>query len=412
MPSFGLSVWVGRCVGGVSRGDVSRYESSASNDPMLVFLMCVSEEEEEADTGRLGIGDHEAPLTPPSLSPRMSHTGCEIKACYYRNDSPFRRTPNNITPEMIDTKLCTHLIYAFAHIKNGVLAPSLSTDEDSPWTEGIYRRFNRIKEKSPHIITLLSVGGWDFGSKKISEAAILERSRKKFIYHAIGFLRERNFDGLDLYWEYPGFRGGAEYTDKFDFTFLIQDLREAFEKESLITGKRRLILTAALAGDRQTYPVPYEISKFIKDLDFVSLITHDFNYNIEQCINTSPIYGDSPSDTRNIKYAVDYYLQMGIPRNKLIISVPMYGRAFFLSNSANSFYRAHTFGPYSESDIINDKDGLVAYFEVCRWQDIGLMIGRHQGFPYVSYGTLWASYEDTESIRYKPEQIREVLVYQ
>ncbi|KAH9502826.1 Endochitinase 1 [Bulinus truncatus] len=333
----------------------------------------------------------------------FSTRGCEIKACYYRNDSPFRRTPNNITPEVIDTKLCTHLIYTFAHIKDGLLAATLTTDEDSPWTEGMYTRFNRIKEKSPHIITLLAVGGWDFPSRTFTDVVFSQKALRKFIYHTVGFLRQRNFDGLDVHWEYPGFRGGHDYTDKYLFTFLIQDLREAFEKESLITGKRRLILTAALAGDRQTYPVPYEISKFIKDLDFVSLITHDFNYNIDQCVNISPIYGDSPSDNRNIKYAVDYYLKMGIPRNKLIISVPMYGRIFFLSNTLNIYYRSHTPGPHSESAITNDKDGLIAYFEICRWQDIGLMIGRHKGFPYVSYGTLWASYEDTESIRYKVE---------
>ncbi|KAH9524212.1 Oviduct-specific glycoprotein [Bulinus truncatus] len=178
-------------------------------------------------------------------------------------------------------------------------------------------------------------------------------------------------------------------------------MRDAFEKESLVTGKRRLILTAALAGDRETYPVEYYIDRFMKDLDFAILITHDFNYNIDQCINTSPIYGDSPTDTRNIKYAVDYYLRMGIPRNKLIISIPMCGRVFFLSNIENHFYRAHTRGPYSESSITHDLDGLVAYFEVCRWQDVGWLIGRHQGFPYVSHTTLWASYEDTESIRYK-----------
>lgn len=85
------------------------------------------------------------------------------------------------------------------------------------------------------------LGGWSFGTQKFKEMSATRYSRQIFVFSAIPYLRERNFDGLDMDWEYPK---GSD--DKKNFVLLLKELREAFEAEAEETKKPRLLLTAAV----------------------------------------------------------------------------------------------------------------------------------------------------------------------
>ncbi|KAH9523409.1 Endochitinase 1 [Bulinus truncatus] len=266
---------------------------------------------------------------------------CEIKACYYRNGAALRPQPYTVMPEMLNPQHCTVMIYAFAIIKDNKLKNSLTADEDTPWTKGLYRRFTDLKSTYKHLTMLLSVGGWNFGPQLFAQMSSTPETRKIFIGHAVQFLRERNFDGLDLHWEFPVHRYGST-KDKIFFTLLVQELKAAFERESNITGRPILKLTAALAGDVKAYPDSYEIDKIAKELDFVGIMTYDYSLPYTT-IHPSPIYGDSDDDTLNINYTVEYYLQRGVPKNKMVIGLPMYGRGYN-ADSEEWNYRTEAWG--------------------------------------------------------------------
>ena len=59
-----------------------------------------------------------------------------------------------------------------------------------------------LRKKNPHLTIMISVGGWGEGSTKYSEMVRTETNRKAFIQSAVDFIKQHDFDGLDLDWYY------------------------------------------------------------------------------------------------------------------------------------------------------------------------------------------------------------------
>lgn len=102
-------------------------------------------------------------------------------------------------------------------MKKGRLSSFESNDESKDGSPGLYDKVISLKKTNPKLKVLLAVGGWSFGTQKFKDMSGTRYARQTFIYSAITFLRKRNFDGLDMDWEYPK---GSD--DKKNFVLLLK----------------------------------------------------------------------------------------------------------------------------------------------------------------------------------------------
>lgn len=241
-------------------------------------------------------------------------------------------------------KICTTPIKATESTKNLQYKVSIM----DPWADvcspgdgsngvvaGHFKKLQDLKSKNPHIKTVISIGGWTIYNQgmpavKFSLMAQTATLRKTFIDSAIAFARKYGFDGIDIDWEYPAFNGGKP-NDTQNYTLFLQEFRTAINNEAATKNVTPLTLSiAAPAGIDKMKAI--EISKIHPYVDWINLMTYDFNgspWSTYASHNTplyAPAQGDNPNF--NIDYAVQYYLQQGVPASKLILGMALYGRSF------------------------------------------------------------------------------------
>ncbi|GBP48406.1 Chitotriosidase-1 [Eumeta japonica] len=166
--------------------------------------------------------------------------------CYYTNWSQYRQKIGKFLPEDIQPDLCTHIIFAFGWLKKGKLSSFESNDETKDGKTGLYDRINNLKKANPKLKVLLAIGGWSFGTQKFKDMSATRYARQTFIYSAIPYLRDRNFDGLDVDWEYP--KGGD---DKKNYVLLLKE-HVSFTL-ILIPERVRVCRFASVVPRRDTY---------------------------------------------------------------------------------------------------------------------------------------------------------------
>lgn len=83
-------------------------------------------------------------------------------------------------------------------------------------------RLIALKQRNPNLKVMFAAGGWKEGSTGFVEITKTEETRMKFVQNVIKFLREFDFDGLDLNWQHPTFRQGGGPEDKANYVLLAQ----------------------------------------------------------------------------------------------------------------------------------------------------------------------------------------------
>jgi len=331
----------------------------------------------------------------------------------------------------IDPHLCTHLNYGFANINNQtweIVAydPWFDLSPSDPGCDGdhchydSYRRFNQLKQQNPQLKTLLSIGGWNAGSESFSVMAADPAKRAKFISSSVHFATNFGFDGIDLDWEYPGDRQGADPEhDKQDFTLLSQEFAAALHAE----GK---LYTAAMTPDFKRASVAYNVPEISKSYDFFNIMDYDYHGAFEPFTgHNTPLYGrhseddiNSPGYRFNVNDTINYYIDAGMPLEKITVGMATFGHGFVLPNNQDTglycpAVSGNPAGPYSR------QEGFLEFYEIMQaltndslpWmpgatpKDWTKVVDGCILAPYIYNGPYWIGYDDEESISIKAKWI-------
>lgn len=322
-------------------------------------------------------------MAPEKISKKEHESKSKIIG-YYPNWLLYGQ-PNRpqFTPKDIDGTVLTHINYAFAKpIPANELDKLSEHDLQKPetinkllfdkWADiehrtnwntekpywGNFQELTELKAKYPHLKTFISIGGWTL-SRDFSDIAATPERRKKFAQIAVNFAKKYHFDGIDIDWEFPGFaEHNGKPTDKKNFTQLLKELYQA-------TQAAGLLLTFAAPASYEHYN-NLELSEIHKYLDWLNLMTYDFHgpWGEKFTNHLAPVNQPKEGDPKFfLDQAVTDYLKAGIPADKLVLGMPLYGRSFAGTKSnTHGLYSTYT-GPgggtvekglYSWPDIKNN----------------------------------------------------------
>ncbi|CAD0205835.1 unnamed protein product [Chrysodeixis includens] len=229
-------------------------------------------------------------------------------------------------------------------------------------------------------------------------------SRKNFIDSSLSMITKYGFDGLDIDWEYPSRRDTVYGSADIDnFTTLLKEFREAFDK-------KKLLLTAAVSSVREAASQSYNVTAISQYLDIVNIMTYDMHGSWDAVTgHNSPLFkgegdeGAVAADLYTIEQALAYWIGAGCPPEKIAVGVPFYGRTFTLSNANVNGVRAAAngagiAGPYTATN------GFLGYNEFCNLLQTESWTQRYDQLakvPYAFKDYNWVTYDDANSIALK-----------
>ena len=264
----------------------------------------------------------------------------------------------------------THLFYAFAHIEDGKCTVA-------PEAQAQFVALADLKRQHSKLRTLISIGGWE--ADGFSNAALARASRKRFVASCMALFFDPKlaaFDGVDIDWEFPVYGGPSKITARPQDRRNLSLLAREFRRQLDVVGAKRgqaMLLTAALPAGRLQSSGAYdparsfELKALAETLDFINLMTYDMGTAFAGTASFNAPLREDPADPldpavrrwNNVEGGIAYYLQHGVPAQKLVLGVPFYGRGFRVASDANhGLYQTYS-ALYDPGDWRNVKAKLL-----------------------------------------------------
>ena len=219
------------------------------------------------------------------------------------------------TEELPDATLLTHINYAHGHFVNPQTGDGgivITESKQAPISKVV-----ALKSVNPNLKVILSIGGWGADADGFSEMAKNEVKRTEFCQSVKSLLDLHHLDGVDIDWEYPTVSAdgetGCDPMDTQNFNLVLQELRETLGVSKIIS------LESSSAGKYIDW------NTAIKYIDYVNVMTYDMGAAPNG--HNSPLHKSNRFTHRSWDEAVDAHVKAGVPKDRLVMGIPFYGKA-------------------------------------------------------------------------------------
>ncbi|KAI9843394.1 MAG: hypothetical protein M1837_006420 [Sclerophora amabilis] len=343
-------------------------------------------------------GPDPPPFMSPAMQGKMKKTSSVrvpppsvdifVNSVYYANWRIYR----NERPSSLRYDIISHVYYAFAWVKaDGTVYLSdewADTQLQVDGHHGCLGAFLALKRQHRHLKLMLSIGGGGVGSQHFPTVASNPLARENFGRTARNLVTTHGLDGIDIDWEHP-----STLQEGTNYIALLGAIRNHLPSPAF------LVTTALPAGTWALRNINLSAAQHF--LDHLNLMTYDFSGPwTDACGHQAQLF--APSQPHNdaarlsCSTAVEYVRSQGVPAQKIVLGVPVYGRSFLGAQTVGDRFAGHggSDGTFDYRDL--PRPGTVE----CNDVDLGaaFCVGGDGGF---------VSYDNPHSVKLKAAFVRQ-----
>merc|ERR1719401_2089751 len=200
---------------------------------------------------------------------------------------------------------------------------------------GLLRRARRAGTQ-----VMPSIGGWTL-SDNFPTIARTRAGRDNFARQCADLVRAYGFDGIDIDWEYPGYKDhSGTPEDTVNFTLLLRAVRDELDRLGAERGTFYPLTAALPCGPDKIGDIQVERVKDI--LTELNLMSYDMHGAWDALSGTNaPLVDQGWGDEvrgMSVHGCVDSYVRRGVPLRQMNVGLPFYGRSVRRATGLKQFH--------------------------------------------------------------------------